>query len=188
MMAKRVPIDTYCEKKIPTLQSPLVFVLTKSVIYSPQSPSKMTLHLTSEISLFSTRMFAQAVCMGSQVLQMVVNFSRACFSHLPLQFFFLILTSQKFPKFLPKTSQKSPKNDFENPNPQKLPKFKPFQGRLRPQKQLQQKAICHRVNPLILKRAISHILPQLPFYLLFCFAARPFFFLIFSCFFLINSW
>ena len=25
----------------------------------------------------------------------------------------------------------------------------------------------HRVNPLILKRAISHILPQLPFYLLF---------------------
>ena len=47
---------------------------------------------------------------------------------------------------------------------------------------------CHRVNSLILKRAISHILPQLPFYLLFCFAARPFFFLIFSCFFLITSW
>ena len=28
-------------------------------------------------------------------------------------------------------------------------------------------ARCHRVNSLILKRAISHILPQLPFYLLF---------------------
>ena len=27
--------------------------------------------------------------------------------------------------------------------------------------------ICHRVTSLILKRAISHILPQLPFYLLF---------------------
>ena len=26
---------------------------------------------------------------------------------------------------------------------------------------------CHRVTSLILKRAISHILPQLPFYLLF---------------------
>ena len=98
---------------------------------------------------------------------MVVNFSRVCFSHLPLLFFFLILPSKKFPKFLPKTSQKSPKNDFENPNPQILPKFKLFWGRLRSQKQLFQKAICHRVTSLILKRAISHILPQLPFYLLF---------------------
>ena len=110
---------------------------------------------------------AQAVCIGSQVLQMVVNLSRDCFSHLPLQFFFLILTSQKFPKFLPKTSQKSPKNDFENPNPQILPKFKLFWGVYAPKNSFFQKAICPRVNSLILKRAISHILPQLPFYLLF---------------------
>ena len=41
-----------------TIKSPSVFLHTKSVMYSLHSPSKITLHLTSEMSLFSTRMFA----------------------------------------------------------------------------------------------------------------------------------
>ena len=36
--------------------------------------------------------------------------------------------------------------------------------------------LCHRVNPLILKRAISHILPQLPFYLFFLRCPSSYFF------------
>ena len=38
------------------------------------------------------------------------------------------------------------------------------------------RGICHRVNPLILKRAISHILPQLPFYLFFLRCPSSYFF------------
>ena len=41
-----------------TIKSPLIFVQTKSVMYSLQSSSRITLHLTSEMSLFLTRMLA----------------------------------------------------------------------------------------------------------------------------------
>lgn len=50
------------------------------------------------------------------------------------------------------------------------------------------KSGCHRVNSNILKRANFLILSHTFIFHLFCFAARSFFFLIFSCFFLINSW
>ena len=54
--------------------------------------------------------------------------------------------------------------------------------------EISQKHLCPRVTSLILKRAISNILPQLPFYLFLSPLPVLLFLLIFSCFFLITSW
>ena len=63
----------------------------------------------------------------------------------------------------------------------KCPKTQGFSGTRKPYS-------CYRVNSNILKKANFLILSHTFISHLFCFAARSFSFLIFSCFFLIHSW